>query len=453
MPAGNVGYNVALLDDGTFVVGGSAGGVGYYNGTAWATIAVAFGAGNTVVAATGTATGDTIYAGSAAGVVGSGSWVIGTSAAWTTLTGAVAITGIAYANGVAYAYNDVGDILYRYLDALAADVIASAAAVFDQTNMVNALQITTGSNTLWARDAVLAAADTIQSYTEFILTAVASLTYPIHNAIIPVNSLNGIVNPFNFMWTAPAVTALPAGIIYTLTVFYDELGTLPVAAVGYVPAGLANQSSVPWAAALTPGVTYYWRIQVTAPVKSLPTGMGAFTVQQLQAIVPQISSPENGGTIDNQTPGFSWEPIAGVTSYRFELAKEPTFALIVYTDDVPGSGAALPVATQLERGRTYYWRVMALTPAEGEWSQVGNFTVAELPPTPSPTPTITPTFTVPMPSITVTVPQPTVTVILPTTSEAPVEEIGTAYIWAIIIIGAVLVIAVIVLIVRTRRTV
>jgi len=39
------------------------------------------------------------------------------------------------------------------------------------------------------------------------------------------------------------------------------------------------------------------------------------------------------------------------------------------------------------------------------------------------------------------------------TTEAPVEEIATAYIWAIIIIGAVLVIAVIVLIVRTRRTV
>jgi hypothetical protein len=451
-------FNITLVDGG-FVVGAQTGAVGYYNGTALTTV-IALGTGNVVVTASGVASGDTIFAASATDG-GVGRWVIGTNTAWTVLTAdstTMSFTGIAYANGVAYAYDNVGEVatgnnnLYRYIPTVAADRIAvTDALTFTQTNMVNALQISTGSNTLWARDSATNP-DTIQSYTEYLLLAVPALSYPINGEIIPVNSINGAVNPFNFLWTAPAVTALPAaGVTYTLIVYYDAAGLLPVVAGGANTPATNMNSAVAWAGLLTAGETYYWRVQITAPVTSVATAMGSFTVQQLQAIVPDISSPENGATIDNLTPGFSWSPISGVTSYRFELAKEPTFALLVYTDDVPGSGAALPVATQLERGRTYYWRVKALTPAEGEWSQVGIFTVAELPPTPTPTPTITPTIILPTPTI--TLPQPTVTVVLPTTSEAPVEEIATPYIWAIIIIGAVLVIAVIVLIVRTRRTV
>jgi hypothetical protein len=333
-----------------------------------------------------------------------------------------------------------------------------ATVTFSTPNTVNALQMAQGSNILWARDSSTNP-DTLQSFTEYLLQAVATLSYPIDGAIIPVNSINGVVNPFNFLWTAPAVTALPLGTMYTLSVYYDAAGLL---LVGAYPATVAtNQASTGVAAiagALTAGETYYWNIQITAPVTSMASAMGTFTIQQLQAIVPEISSPENGSTIDNLTPAFSWGPIAGVTMYTFELARDPSFALMEYTEDTPSSSAALPVATQLERGKTYFWRVKALTPAEGEWSQVGIFTVAELPPTPEPTPTITPTIILPTPTInlptpTITMPQPTVTVILPTTTEAPVEEIGTAYIWAIIVIGAVLVIAVIVLIVRTRRTV
>jgi hypothetical protein len=451
---GGVGYNLTLLPDGTFVVGGSTGFVGYYDGTAWATVALAWGAGPTVVTASGTATGDVIYAGSAAGVAGVGSWTIGVSAAWLPLTAAIPITGIAYANGVTYAYDDAADNLYRYLDGLAADVIAGVGTeIFNQVNMVNALQITTGSNTLWARDAVAAAADTIQSYTEFLLAALPVCAYPINAEIIPVNSLNGITNPFNFTWTAPAVTALPVGTTYTISVFFDAAGLLPVGAVAGV-AGTNYFSATPagpFVGAFTAGETYYWNIQITAPIKSLPSAMQSFTVQQLSAVVPVISAPVNGSTVETLQPGFSWEPISGATMYEFQLSKGATFTVLAYTDNVSSAGASLPVAMKLEDGQQYYWRVRVIAPAVGEWSQVGIFAIA-IPVTPTPTPPVTPTFTVPMPSITVTAPQPTVTVIVPTpTTET--KEISPAYIWAIIIIGAVLVIAVIVLIVRTRRSV
>ncbi len=311
----------------------------------------------------------------------------------------------------------------------------------------------TGSNIVYARDAA-AGPDTLQSFTEYLLQAVPALSYPVNNTIIPVNSLNGNVNPFNFMWTAPAVTALPAvGLNYNIVVYYDAAGLLPVIAFGANTGGTNLGSAGPWAGLFTPGVTYYWSVQITAPVHSLASAMGSFTIQQLAAIVPTISSPPNGSNVASLTPAFSWEPIAGVTGYQFQLSKEPSFALIVYTDNVTSSGAALPVAKRLTDGDTYFWRVRAITPAVGEWSQVGIFTIA-IPVTPPPTtpiPPVTPTIILPTPSITVTVPQPTV--IIPTSTPAPVEKISPAYIWAIIIIGAVLVIAVIVLIVRTRRTV
>jgi hypothetical protein len=58
---------------------------------------------------------------------------------------------------------------------------------------------------------------------------------------------------------------------------------------------------------------------------------------------------------------------------------------------------------------------------------------------------------VPPPVINIPAPPPAQEIVIP---PAPTpEEIAPGYIWAIIIIGAVLVIAVIVLIVRTRRTV
>jgi hypothetical protein len=446
------GYSITLVPGG-FVIGATNGMVGYYDGSAVTALA-ALGAANVVATASGVAAGDIVYAGSSAGAVGSGMWIIGTSVAWIPLTAGVNITGIAYANGVAYAYNNVGDILYRYLDGLAPDVIVSPAAVFDQTNMVNALQISTGSNTLWARDAVAGAApDTINSYTEFLLMAVPALTFPVSNDIIPVNSLNGAVNPFNFMWTAPAVTALPAvGLAYTLTVYYDAAGTLPVAAGAVVAAPLTNLNSVAagLGAILTPGVTYYWNVQVTAPIKSLPSAMASFTVQQLGAVVPVISSPPNGTSVDSLLPAFSWEPIAGATMYEFQLASDPEFLLPVYSVNTTTSGALMPIAKPLTDGDTYFWRVRVIEPAVGEWSQVGIFTVT-IPVTPT-TPTVEPTTTIilPTPTVIVTQPQPTVIVPTPTTTT---KEISPAYIWAIIIIGAVLVIAVIVLIVRTRRSV
>ena len=128
--------------------------------------------------------------------------------------------------------------------------------------------------------------------------------------------------------------------------------------------------------------------------------------------------------------------------YRFELSTSSDFATTVYTTDTAGAGVGLPSNITLERGTTYFWRVKALTPVESDWSTVANFIVAEEAVEPPPT-----TTTIVLP----TQEPPTITTF--TVPPDVVEKVNPAYIWAIIIIGAVLVIAVIVLIVRTRRSV
>jgi hypothetical protein len=446
-----VGWSIKLLADNEFVVGGTTGYVGYYDGSAWTAIPVQLAAGLAVVDASGTAAGDVIFAGTIVGTVGA--WTIGTSVAWATDATAVSVVGIAYANGILYAYDQgapVNPSLYRYympgISLLFRDTLVIGAVNFWGGNIVDALYMVQGSNILYAVDAI-PNPDTLQSYTEYLLAATPAPTYPINDEIIPVNSLNGAVNPFLFQWTAPAVIAPLAGWTYTVNVFYDAAGTILVGALGPTPATNINVGGL--LAALTPGATYYWRVQIVTPVHSFWSAMQSFTVQQLTAIVPTLSAPGNGSTVETLQPGFSWEPIAGATMYEFEISKEASFVVTIFSENVTAAGESLPVAFKLEDGEQYYWRVRVVEPAVGEWSQVGVFSVAI--PVPPPTTTVAPpTIILPTPSITVTVPQPTVIVPTPTTTT---KEISPAYIWAIIIIGAVLVIAVIVLIVRTRRSV
>jgi hypothetical protein len=170
-----------------------------------------------------------------------------------------------------------------------------------------------------------------------------------------------------------------------------------------------------------------------------------FTLQAGEAAVPIIDSPVAGAKGVSDKPAFSWIPVTNTTKYQFQLSEGTAFAVPMV--DETTMTTAIVINITLEPGKTYFWRVKALEPVESDWSAIGSFTVA-VPEEPAPPP-ITVTQQAP-PQITVTTPAPPPAV----TYQPPAEEkIAPAYIWAIIIIGAVLVIAVIVLIVRTRRSV
>jgi hypothetical protein len=235
---------------------------------------------------------------------------------------------------------------------------------------------------------------------------------------------------------------------------------LGVGNVLVIPATInsVNLNNAPVGPALPAGTTIYYRVSVIAPVNgpwsptmTLETQLTAGTINAPPILSPSENGTGPGGWDAELNPTFSWGVIAGATNYEFQLATDAGMIdLIVDATGVDALGNVLVYTLTditLDYNTTYYWRVRAISAtSETEWSAVVGFTTMAEPPPPSEPPTFTQppevTFTVELPE------QPT-----PTTVEVVQEEVSQGYIWAIIIIGAVLVIAVIVLIVRTRRSV
>jgi hypothetical protein len=161
-------------------------------------------------------------------------------------------------------------------------------------------------------------------------------------------------------------------------------------------------------------------------------------------------------------PSFVWTSAAGAVSYEYELAKEdPSFGTVIVSTSVTATGYTY-TARDLDYDTNYYWRVrsVAADGTKSAWSAVQNFHTESAVVTPTTTTTaITTTttqstiqFSVEVPSYTLTYAQSTVTNTITNQIVMP-DDSTPAYIWAIVAIGALLTIAVIVLIIRTRRVV
>jgi hypothetical protein len=316
---------------------------------------------------------------------------------------------------------------------------------------------------LWA-----AGGGVLYSWQDTLANLVPVLLGPPDGAEIKINPISGHAADVAFSWLRPSksiaseltISLNPSGRGDTV----GEVGPLftpgPPPSVVVGPGGVAakdiaapvmayakpGQTTYSTKVEYVPGTTYYWKVKAKGPVSSLDSEVRSFTIEAGGAVVPAIGSPANGGTVYD-VPAFSWSPVTATTKYRFELSDDTVFAVPLYSADVTSTGIKPDIPLELG---TYFWRVKALEPVPGEWSTIANFTVAEpveaapppevvIPPQPPPTVNV-PDIVVPPPEVVV---QPPVTE--PTTSEG--------LLWAVIIIGAVLVIALIVLIVRTRRSV
>jgi hypothetical protein len=162
--------------------------------------------------------------------------------------------------------------------------------------------------------------------------------------------------------------------------------------------------------------TYFWRVRAIEPA------LGKWsTVQQFTTVpggdtgAPKAGTPEDGSTITDNTPLFTWEKIASATNYEIQVATDPGFgAADIVIDETLGDVSAYEADKELVNG-TYYWQVRGTNPAtdtESPWS-FGSFTL-----------------------------------------DTEAEGAGTpVWVWVLIIVGIVLAIIVIVLILRTRRPV
>jgi len=278
--------------------------------------------------------------------------------------------------------------------------------------------------------------DSVMTYTDTLLAA---------PTIKSPKDGDNLGTPVTFSWN----TVSGNSIRYQLEVAYDSsfnsLADISAASANTSGTTIANQT-------LAEGNTYYWRVRVLSPINSKWSTPVKFTVKTTSVGTANVAGlategrifPSNGATGVGLNTPFTWGPVTNATSYDFKIGTDPSFATVVDKADGLTSTAYTPKG--LKVGTTYYWEVRAVNgTVAGDWV-VSAFTTGS-----GTVGTAVPTGAAPQPTTVVTVAPPNVIVtVAPATGtgEAP----GTpAYIWVIIVIGAILVIAVIVLIARTRR--
>jgi FlgD Ig-like domain len=132
--------------------------------------------------------------------------------------------------------------------------------------------------------------------------------------------------------------------------------------------------------------TYFWRVKAKNDAgASAWSSVRNFTTEGPSAPpTPTLNSPANGATSQPTTLTLKWNPSAGATSYRLQVATDNAFTALVF-DDSTLTGTSKQIGPLLNN-KTYFWRVKAKNDAGASaWSSVRNFTTEgpSVPPTPT----------------------------------------------------------------------
>ena len=225
----------------------------------------------------------------------------------------------------------------------------------------------------------------------------------------------------------------------------------------------SNQAVNVFAGSITVTITAA-TIPTIADLAGLPFAIANPTAVGATLAGPTMIAPTGGDDDVSLTPTFAWTAVAGAAGYEFEFADNADFIAPLLADRT-GEDGHLIVTAYAHRGdlpydTAYYWRVRAISgdwipKMKGAFEVGGNFTV-ESPWTSSVFITmvepaeVTPPVEIVIPEAPelpdIVIEQPDIVVPLP--AETPITP---SWIYVVIGVGAVLVIALIVLIVRTRR--
>jgi hypothetical protein len=420
------------------------------------------------------ATNNTIYFVGPGANGGAYRFVIGTDTSWIDLSvaeGAVTgtdLTGIALNNGVLYAADEtIGEGVYLSIWPLEPPGTlgwermdsgdCGAATTFDQgahsaaAGHPNSLVVV--NNQAWAVDTAAAVESQLLSFNDYLATEIPVLTAPADSATVLVDPVTGRAELVTLTWASMGsgqglVDEYDIWITKTTDTEWSAPRTTTITlASPTAPETTVHAQLGDWAISLAANTKYMWRVRAEDEVSNddIRGQWSESRVLSVQAggqvlepqVGPVLQGPLPGATDVSVNPGFSWTPIAGATLYEFILALDAELTLTVEDTPVYVSQPSwqVPPGT-LEYDTTYFWGVKAVEPTESPQS-IGTFRTMSI-----------------------------------DVYECPFcdEEFGSlgaleshiasvhpaatpAYIWAIIVIGAVLMIAVIMLIVKTRRVV
>ena len=175
------------------------------------------------------------------------------------------------------------------------------------------------------------------------------------------------------------------------------------------------------------GHTYYWRVRAVAPTGDEPMSRWSdnwsfITPLGPKSSLPELLRPAAGQSDVSLRPVLQWNNSLAATSYELVLTENcnPSKLVLNLTGDKKlGAVTAYQVPFDLKPNTNYCWKVRGLSDISNSlWSDTGSFTTTA------------------------------------TTAPVVVEKTGAQYwVWIIIALGAVLIVAVVVLVVRTRRPV
>jgi hypothetical protein len=318
-----------------------------------------------------------------------------------------------------------------------------------------------GSNLLWAEVDEPGYDDTLEAFEDFLSGPVQDVTATEVNA-----SAGNATKSVSVSWTQ-----LNGAEEYLVMAIASP--TNVVAGGVTVPTGtVAGDTLTTVIPGLDPATEYTIMVRVSdgEPYQSRWSAPASVTTEDyILPPVPEV--PAQGLQGAPLLPSFVWQSASGAVSYDFQLSTSPDFSSLLVDTNVTATGYT--ASTELAYDTNHYWRVrsVAADNTVSAWCSVQNFHTrteeqpqVTIPPQETPT-VILPTPTVVIPDITVnppaiTVEPPAVTVPIPASTVTEVNPViqmpeskTPVFIWIIVAIGAVLTIAVIVLIIRTRRVV
>ena len=456
----------------TFMVGQSDGTVWQTtnNGSSFTELGGAPGAGAAMVAY---GHDGTVYAAEGTGVF---SWSTSASA-WSNLGLTLNnVAGIAVGtNNVLYVTDSTGTFVWRSVNPNQENTAAGGAPTFNSMNFGTvsgtaivdklssmAVISATAGDTVVVMDTTAPTTSGVAGCLEGFLDTMAVAP----TGLVPAN--NAVVtfpgNPGNTPTTALSWKAVTGATGYQVIVN------------GGTPVTVTTNS---YTASVTYGATYTWSVYVygvgTVAPASTFLGLSSPTLTFTTALAPipvaqATLNPAQGATgVALSGFNFVWpadqtDLNAGLTvTYQFALAQASAntsaneFAILDYSDNTATNAESLQEG--LQPNAQYWWEVRSVAmngsggiATYGAW-QINTFTTGAAPMST----TVAPPVTVTQTNLTITQTQPPMTTVQSTvtsvvvTQAAATQAIPAYLLWIVIVIGAILVIAVIVLIVRTRR--
>jgi len=281
---------------------------------------------------------------------------------------------------------------------------------------------------LWA----LSSDNGIYVFTEVLAAAGPNPLLPVDKFLDQINIETGKADAIVFQWDAVPNSTAIAGLTYNLCIYLDAACTQKVWDI--TTANALNVIGPTGGYDFQANTLYFWKVRVGGPVDSPWSAVRGIKIDMLSPI--KITSPLSGASDVPVLPTLVWTAVRDATQYQLAVATDKDFQNVLFSRNATTPLYAFAEAEKLEYNTVYFWRVKASNPDVAETAYVfGIFTTEQKPTTPAP-------------PITITQPAPTTI----TVSVPPQQEVIPAYLlWIIIGIGAILVIALIVLIVRTRR--